>query len=74
MKMENISVSSESQNLAIPPMVIATLNVRVSAHAKSQQNEVVMVGILLHRKYNIDKERPKPPNLFEQSFCSMLYA
>ncbi|XP_035722969.1 DNA polymerase alpha catalytic subunit-like [Vespa mandarinia] len=69
MKMENISVSSESQNLAIPPMVIATLNVRVSAHAKSQQNEVVMVGILLHHKYNIDKERPKPPHLFKQSFC-----
>ncbi|KAF7403413.1 hypothetical protein HZH68_006207 [Vespula germanica] len=69
MKMENISVSSESQNLAIPPMIIATLNVRVSAHAKSQQNEVVMVGILLHRKYNIDKERPKAPHLFEQSFC-----
>ncbi|KAI4480651.1 hypothetical protein M0804_010204 [Polistes exclamans] len=69
MKMENISVSSESQNLSIPPMTIATLNVRVSSHSKSQQNEVVMVGILLRRKYNIDKERPKPPNLFEQSFC-----
>ncbi|KAK2584167.1 hypothetical protein KPH14_006597 [Odynerus spinipes] len=69
MKMENISVSSESQKLAIPPMVIATLNVRVSAHAKSQQNEVVMVGILFHHKYYIDKEQPKPPHVFDQSFC-----
>ncbi|KZC05167.1 DNA polymerase alpha catalytic subunit, partial [Dufourea novaeangliae] len=65
MKMENISVSSESQ--ALPPLVITTLNVRTSLNSKTQQNEVVMVAILIHHKFHVDKEPPKPP--FQQHMC-----
>lgn len=65
MKMENISVFSECQTL--PPLVMTTLNVRACLNAKSQQNEVVMVAILIHHKYHIDKEPPKPP--FQQHIC-----
>ncbi|XP_029039913.1 DNA polymerase alpha catalytic subunit isoform X1 [Osmia bicornis bicornis] len=65
MKMENISVFSECQTL--PPLVMMTLNVRTCLNAKSQQNEVVMVAILIHYKYHIDKEPPKPP--FQQHIC-----
>ncbi|KAL0122747.1 hypothetical protein PUN28_007448 [Cardiocondyla obscurior] len=62
--MDNISVCSQEK--AKPPMVIATLNVRMSLNAKLQ-NEVVMVVVLIHHKYNVDKEPPKPP--YERQFC-----
>ncbi|EZA47768.1 DNA polymerase alpha catalytic subunit, partial [Ooceraea biroi] len=62
--MENISSCSEEKPK--PPMVIATLNVRMSLNAKLQ-NEVIMVAALIHQKYNIDKESPKPP--YERQFC-----
>ncbi|XP_017882054.1 DNA polymerase alpha catalytic subunit [Ceratina calcarata] len=65
MKMESISVSPESK--VIPPLVTTTLNVRASSNSKSQQNEIIMVAILIHRKYHIDREPPKPP--FQQHFC-----
>ncbi|KAK9294901.1 hypothetical protein QLX08_010646 [Tetragonisca angustula] len=65
MKMENISVFSDSQTL--PPLVLITLNIRTSFNTKLQQNEVVMIAVLIHHKYHIDKEPPKPP--FQQHFC-----
>ncbi|XP_054015194.1 DNA polymerase alpha catalytic subunit [Hylaeus anthracinus] len=65
MKMENISVSSEFESL--PPLVITTLNVRTSLNSKSQQNEVIMIAILTHYKYHVDKEPPKPA--FQQHLC-----
>ncbi|KAG7205801.1 hypothetical protein KM043_007746 [Ampulex compressa] len=65
MKMENISVCTESQ--ALPPLTIATLNIRTSLYTKLQQNEVIMIAILLHHKYHVDKEPPKKP--FDQHFC-----
>ncbi|XP_032664334.1 DNA polymerase alpha catalytic subunit [Odontomachus brunneus] len=62
--MDNISLCS--QDNAKPPMVIATLNVRMSLNSKLQ-NEVVMVVVLIHHKYNVDKEPPKPP--YDRQFC-----
>ncbi|XP_014473388.1 PREDICTED: DNA polymerase alpha catalytic subunit [Dinoponera quadriceps] len=62
--MDNISLCSEEK--AKPPMVIATLNVRMSLNSKLQ-NEVVMVAVLIHHKYNVDKEPPKPP--YDRQFC-----
>lgn len=62
--MDNISLYTQEK--AKPPMVIATLNVRMSLNAKLQ-NEVVMVVVLIHHKYNVDKEPPKPP--YERQFC-----
>lgn len=68
MKLENISVYPEDQpKLPIPPMIVATMNVRMALNAKQQQNEVVMIGILLQNKYHIDKPAPKP--LFQQHYC-----
>lgn len=64
--MDNLSLCSEEKSK--PPMVIATLNVRMSLNAKLQ-NEVVMVAVLIHHKYNIDKESPKPP--YDRQFCCM---
>ncbi|XP_012148940.1 DNA polymerase alpha catalytic subunit [Megachile rotundata] len=64
MKIENISVFSESQ--ALPPLVVMTLNIQTALNSK-QQNEVVVVAILIHHKYHIDKEPPKPP--FQQHIC-----
>lgn len=64
--MDNISLCSQEKSK--PPMVIATLNVRMSLNAKLQ-NEVVMVVVLIHRKYNVDKEPPRPP--YDHQFCCM---
>lgn len=62
--MDNITLCSQEK--VKPPMVTATLNVRMSLNAKLQ-NEVVMVVMLLHHKYNVDKEPSKPP--YEHQFC-----
>ncbi|XP_024937834.1 DNA polymerase alpha catalytic subunit [Cephus cinctus] len=67
MKMENISVPMELQNTSPPPMVLATINIRTALNLKLQRNEILMVAILLHRKYQIDKTPPKPP--FQQHIC-----
>lgn len=65
---DNISLCS--QDNIKPPMVIATLNVRMSLNSKLQ-NEVVMVVVLIHHKYNVDKEPPKPP--YDRQFCRMCF-
>ncbi|XP_070158979.1 DNA polymerase alpha catalytic subunit [Polyergus mexicanus] len=62
--MNNISLCPQEKSK--PPMMIATLNVRMSLNAKLQ-NEVVMVVVLIHHKYNVDKEPPRPP--YERQFC-----
>lgn len=62
--MENISLCSQEK--AKPPIITATLNIRMSLNAKLQ-NEVVMVVVLIHHKYNVDKEPPKPP--YDRQFC-----
>lgn len=67
MKPEHISVVSRDLQKAIPPMVVATLNVRSALNPKHHINEVVMVGVLLQHKYHIDKSAPKPP--FDQHYC-----
>lgn len=65
---EDISVLKDmKQKLPIPPMSMVTLNVRMALNQKRQQNEVVMIGILLHNDYRIDKPPPKP--LFQQHYC-----
>jgi len=64
--MSNISLCTQ-ENVK-PPMVIATLNVRMSLNTKLQ-NEVVMVAVLIHHKYNVDKQPPKPP--YDRQFCCM---
>jgi len=66
--MDNILLCSEEKPK--PPMVIATLNVRMSLNTKLQ-NEVTMVVMLIHHKYNIEKESPKPP--YDRQFCCMLF-
>ncbi|XP_043480820.1 DNA polymerase alpha catalytic subunit isoform X1 [Leptopilina heterotoma] len=67
LKPENITVVNRDLQKAIPPMVVATLNVRSALNPKHHQNEVVMVGVLLQHKYQIDKAAPKPH--FDQHYC-----
>lgn len=67
--MENVSVTADqSATSAIPPVVMATINVQVSLDSKLQKNEIVNIGILLHHKFQLDKAPPNPP--FDQHFCS----
>lgn len=67
MKMEHISFSREVPKTTIPPMVVATLNIQSALNPKGQLNEIVMVGVLLHHNYQVDKASPKPP--FEKHCC-----
>lgn len=67
LKMNNISVTPEQSNMSTPPIVLATINVQVSLDTGMQKNEVVMIGVLLHHKFSLDKAPPKPP--FDQHYC-----
>ncbi|KAK2580529.1 hypothetical protein KPH14_006260 [Odynerus spinipes] len=64
---ENISVSVDSSKLPLPPMVIATLNIRTCLDTKTKQNQIIMVTILFHDEFYVDKDIPKPP--FKLSYC-----
>ena len=67
-KIENISVARESQKADIPPMVVVTLNVHAALDTVRHINEIVMVAVLFHHNYHVDKAPPKPP--FDQHCCS----
>ncbi|KAJ8683915.1 hypothetical protein QAD02_019707 [Eretmocerus hayati] len=66
-KMDNVSVYIDSGNNAMPPIVMATINVQVSLDSKLQKNEIVNIGLLLHHKFQLDKAPPKPP--FDSHYC-----
>ncbi|KAL2720429.1 DNA polymerase alpha catalytic subunit-like [Vespula squamosa] len=64
---KNISVSVDSPKLPLPPMVIATLNICTCPDAKTKQNQILMVVILLHNEYQIINDVSKPS--FKETFC-----
>lgn len=69
--MENISVTEDLQLAkTTPAMTLMALNVRAAMNINTRQNEVAMVGILIHSNFRIDKASPKPP--FEQHYCRKL--
>lgn len=65
--MENIQVVIENTKLAPPPLVVLSLNFRTILNSKSSQNELVMVGCLVHNSFPLDKAPPNPP--FQEHFC-----
>ena len=69
--MNNVSISPEQNSMGIPPIVLATINVQVSLDSNLQKNEIVMIGVLFHHKYNLDKAPPKPA--FDEHYCCKFY-
>ncbi|CAB0032425.1 unnamed protein product [Trichogramma brassicae] len=66
-KMEFVTVTTDSTPQMLPPISMATINVQVSLDPKQQKNEIVIIGILLHNKFQLDKAPPKPP--FNEHYC-----
>ncbi|KAJ8871338.1 hypothetical protein PR048_027655 [Dryococelus australis] len=64
---ENVSVSALTPLVPPPPLVVATLNIRIAVNPKTSLSEVVMIGCLLHHQFHIDKAPPQP--VFQQHFC-----
>lgn len=50
-----------------PPLVLITLNVRTALNVKATKNEVVMIALLVNRKFSVDKSPPSPP--FQEHSC-----
>lgn len=61
---------AQNKNFSPPPLVLATLNMRTVVNSKNMSNEIVMISVLVHHKYAVDKTRPNP--LFEEHFCGKL--
>ncbi|XP_069676603.1 DNA polymerase alpha catalytic subunit-like [Periplaneta americana] len=68
MKPEHVTLCSIVPAPAPPPLVVATLNMRTVLHPTTGQNEVVMLGCLVHNAFHVDKAPPQPP--FQQHFCA----
>ncbi|KAK6620720.1 hypothetical protein RUM43_011015 [Polyplax serrata] len=51
-----------------PPLVLMAINIR-SIVNNNMDNEVIMIGVLVHNQYRIDKPSPNPP--FNYHFCTI---
>ncbi|PSN33886.1 DNA polymerase alpha catalytic subunit [Blattella germanica] len=67
-KPEHVTLCSVVPLPPLPPLVVATLNMRTALNPNNGQNEIVMLSCLVHNSFYIDKPPPRPP--FEQHFCS----
>ncbi|XP_044010691.1 DNA polymerase alpha catalytic subunit [Aphidius gifuensis] len=70
LKMENINVynsNDNNNNLNIPYVSMATMNIRTTLNSKTQQNEITMIGLLSNKNYHIDKPPLRPP--FDNHCC-----
>lgn len=50
-----------------PPIVIMTLNPRITYNKKTRQNEIIMISSLVHTHFPLDQAAPTP--LYNQFFC-----
>lgn len=53
-----------------PPLVIMSMSVRITAIPKSQENQITMIGWLVHNNYHTDRAAPSPQ--FTDQFCGNL--
>jgi hypothetical protein len=70
-KPEHVTLCSLLPSHAPPPLVVATLNMRTVLHPTNGQNEVVMIGCLVHSGFHVDRAPPQPP--FQQHFCGQYH-
>ncbi|KAF5303013.1 hypothetical protein FQR65_LT08342 [Abscondita terminalis] len=64
---EACDVSITSDISPPPPLLLLTVNLKTAINPKTMANEIVMISVLVHSKYAVDKKPPNP--LFEQHFC-----
>jgi len=50
-----------------PPIVVMTLNPRVTYNKKTKQNEILILSCLVHTHFPMDQALPTP--LYNQYFC-----
>ncbi|XP_005185222.2 DNA polymerase alpha catalytic subunit [Musca domestica] len=52
-----------------PPITLLTLNVRTSLNSKTLKNEICMISMLVHNRFQVDKPPPNPP--FNKHMCGL---
>lgn len=50
-----------------PPIVVMTLNPRITYNKKTRQNEILVISCLVHTNFPMDQAPPTP--LYNQYFC-----
>lgn len=50
-----------------PPLTVMSLNIRATPIPKSHDNQITMIGCLIHTAFYTDKAAPKPP--YKKHFC-----
>ncbi|KAK3603739.1 hypothetical protein CHS0354_023353 [Potamilus streckersoni] len=63
---DNVTVVTDP-TLAMPTLVVMTMNLRTLPNPKTHQNEVIGVACLIQSSLHMDRPAPKQP--FEQHFC-----
>ena len=66
-KISDISVCAE--DTALPPLTCVSLSLKTAVNPRSNVNEIVCIGGLVHSKFHID--RAAPPNLYEHHFSGI---
>ena len=62
--MKNIQLAPSASP---PPVVIMTLNPRITYNKKTKQNEIIIISCLVHTHFPLDQAPPNP--LHNQFFC-----
>lgn len=72
-KMEVLCLDMKNIQLAPtaspPPVVIMTLNPRITYNKKTKQNEIIIISCLVHTHFPLDQAPPTP--LHNQFFCAI---
>ncbi|KAF4027243.1 hypothetical protein G4228_018762 [Cervus hanglu yarkandensis] len=50
-----------------PPVVVMSLSMKTMQNAKTHENEIIAVSVLVHHSFALDKAPPQPP--FQSHFC-----
>uniref|UniRef100_A0A2S2P4V9 DNA polymerase n=2 Tax=Schizaphis graminum TaxID=13262 RepID=A0A2S2P4V9_SCHGA len=64
--MKNIQLAPSASP---PPVVIMTLNPRITYNKKTKQNEIIIISCLVHTHFPLDQAPPTP--LHNQFFCAI---
>ncbi|KAK7499236.1 hypothetical protein BaRGS_00009496, partial [Batillaria attramentaria] len=62
-------VTVHTGQVASPPLVVMTLNLRTLPNPKTHQNEVIGAAALIHKDFHMDRPAPNP--IYQQYFCAV---
>lgn len=66
---KQIIIAEDPKPVPPPPIALLTINVRTALNPKTLKNEIVMISMLAHNRFHLDKPAPQPA--FNRHMCGL---